>query len=156
MKRVLLTFIFTAFFTTIARCQVVTELKVPPPVIKAFQAKYASVKKVEWKVKTDKSYEAEFTVKGTDIAEKFDSTGKWLETETATPRSGIPPAVRDTIAKQFKRYKIIEVQTVQRWNEPQLVWEIHLEGAKEIVKAQFNGMGTIISRSTKPKTAEKR
>lgn len=151
----MLTFIFLAFFTTGARCQVVPEVKVPPAVMKAFQAKYATVKKVEWKVKSDKNFEAEFTVKGTDIAVKFDSTGKWLETESAASRSRIPLAVQDTISRKFKEYKVVEIQTVQRWNEQYLIWDIHLESPKEIVKVQFDEKGTIIGRSIKPKSGLK-
>jgi hypothetical protein len=156
MKRVSLTFICTVLIVANARCQGVSVRKVPPAVTKAFQNRYATVKKVEWKVKSDKSYEAEFTARGTDIAVKFDSTGKWLETESAAPRSTIPPAVQDTIRKRFKGYIVIEIQTVQRWNEQQLVWEIHLGSLKEVVKAQFSSNGTMMSRSTKLIPREKR
>lgn len=35
--------------------------------------------------------EAEFTFKRTDIAVKFDTTGNWLETESAIPRASMKP-----------------------------------------------------------------
>jgi hypothetical protein len=57
---------------------------------------------VEWKIKADKSCEAEFTLKGTGIAAKFDPTGRWLETETAISQSKLPKAVRTAAGKQFK------------------------------------------------------
>lgn len=85
---------------------------------------------------------------------KFDASGKWLETETAIPASKVPPAVHDAIAGRFPGCKIIETQDLQRWNDQRLVYEIHLENAKEIVKAQFYGDGTVITRSAKPKPAK--
>lgn len=50
---------------------------------KGLRQKFPAVKHVEWKIKSDRNYEAEFTLNGTDIAAKFDRTGKWLETESA-------------------------------------------------------------------------
>jgi hypothetical protein len=139
-----------------ALAQVIKPDQVPAAVKKGLQEKFPTAKRVEWKLKTDRNYEAEFILKGTDIALKIDSTGKWLETESAAPRSKVPPVVKDTIARRFKGYKIVEVQTVQRWNEQQVVWEIHLENANEIVKAQFDGKGAIISRSAKPRSGKEK
>lgn len=68
----------------------------------------------------------------------------------------VPSAVEDTIAKRFTGYKVVEIQTVQRWNEQRVVWEIHLEGANEIVKAQVDGDGAILSRFAKPKSGKQR
>ena len=56
--------------------------EVPGVVRQAFQARFPAVKEVEWKLKSDRNYEAEFTLKEVEIAAKFDSAGKWLETST--------------------------------------------------------------------------
>jgi hypothetical protein len=114
-------------------------------------SKFPTVKRAEWKIKSDKNYEAEFSLKGTEIAAKFDSAGKWLETESAISRSKVPKAVRKTVDRGFKGYKVIERQSVQRWNEKPLTYELHLGNAREIVKAQFAGDGSILSQSAKPK-----
>jgi hypothetical protein len=157
MRRALAIFIALVVFITVAslsqpaRAQAVTANQVPAAVKNAFQLKFPAVKVVEWKIKSDKNYEAEFTLNRTDIAAKFDSAGKWLETESAVPRSTIPAAVRDTIAKRFSGYKIVETQTVQRWDEQRVVYELHLENAKEVVKAQFDADGAILNQSAKPK-----
>jgi hypothetical protein len=140
------------FLSGTALAQVIHPDQVPATVKKGLQERFPTARRVEWKIKSDKNYEAEFSLKGTDIAVKLDSTGKWLETESAAPRSKVPTVVKDTIARRFKGYKIVEVQTVQRWNEQQVVWEIHLENANETVKAQFDGEGAIISRSAKPRS----
>jgi hypothetical protein len=156
MKNVIKILLIALLFSGAALAQTVPASHVPRAVKKSLREKFLSAKRVEWKIKSDRNYEAEFTLKGTDIAVKFDAKGKWLETESAALRSAIPPAVQDTIATRFKGYKVIEIQTLQRWNEQHVVWEIHLEGTNEIVKAQFNGNGAILSRSAKPKSGKEK
>jgi hypothetical protein len=152
MRRALAIFIVTASLSQPAWAQAVAANQIPAAVKNAFQLKFPAVRVVEWKIKSDNNYEAEFTLNRTDIAVKFDSTGKWLETESTVSRSTIPAAVRDTIAKRFNGYKVVETQTVQRWNEQRVVYELHLENAKEVVKAQFDEDGTILNQSAKPKS----
>jgi len=144
--------IFSTFLSLAAPSQVLTVEQVPAPIKQAFQARFPDVKQVEWKIKSDKNYEAEFTFKGTGIAAKFDSAGKWLETESTILPSRLPKPVRTTVDKQFKGYKVVETQNLQRWNERPLIYELHLENAKEVVKAQFSADGAILNQSAKPKT----
>ena len=77
-----------------------------------------------------------------------------METESAIPLSKVPKAVRDTIARQFKGCKVVETQTLQRWNEQDPIYELHLEKAKETVKAQFSAGGAILNQSAKPIAAK--
>jgi len=137
-----------------APAQVLTADQVPPVVRQAAQARFPAAQAVAWKLKSDKNYEAEFTLKGTEIAAKFDAAGKWLETESAIARSQVPKAVRTAAAKQFPGYKVTERQTVQRCNEEHLIYELHLESAGEIVKAQFSAGGKVLTQSAKPKPAK--
>lgn len=153
MKRGVLALLAIACFCSAMAAQVLTPAKVPAVVREAFRTKFPAVKQVAWKMKSDKNYEAEFTVNKAEVAVKFDARGKWLETETAIPRAKVPAAVRDTIAKRFPGYKVIETQDMQRWNDERLMYEIHLENAREIVKAQFYDDGAIIKQSAKPKPA---
>jgi len=144
--------IATTFLPLAAPTQVLTVDQLPAPIKQAFQARFPDVKQVEWKIKADKNYEAEFTLKGTGIAAKFDPAGKWLETESEILPSELPKPVRTTVRKQFKGYEVVETQNLQRWNEKPLIYELHLENAKEIVKAQFSADGAILNQSAKPKT----
>jgi hypothetical protein len=132
--------------------QALTPAQVPAAVARAFAAKFPGVAKVDWSIKSDKNYEAEFTAKGAEVAVKFDVTGKWLETESAIPPASVPKPVMDTVAASFKTYKVIETQNMLRWDEKALIYELHLENAKEVVKAMFSSDGKIISQSAKPKT----
>ena len=137
-----------------ASSQQVAPVRVPAVVTKAFQAKFPAVKTVEWKLKTDKNYEAEFTVKGTDYAIKFDPAGKWLESEYSIPRSAVPKPVLDVTATKFKGYKIVEIQRLDRLNDSRPVYELHVENTKEIVKIQFGADAAIQSQSSKPQPAK--
>ncbi len=101
--------------------QQVSADKVPPIVRQACEAKFPRVRRVEWKLKSDHNYEAEFKRNGVEVAAKFDSTGKWLETETTIARRKLPTDVRATISKQFGGYKIIETQTVERFDQKLLL-----------------------------------
>lgn len=134
-----------------APAQVLPPQEVPDAVKQGFRAKFPAVKQAEWKLKSDKNYEAEFSLKGTESAAKFDSAGKWLETESAIPASKVPAAVRTAADRQFRGYKVIERQSVQRWNEKHLIYELHLEKDKEIVKVQLAADGSILSQSAKRK-----
>ena len=125
--------------------------QIPQAVRQALQARFPTAGLPEWKLKSDKNYEAEFTLHKTEIAAKFNPAGKWLETETAIPGSEVPQTVQNTVTKQFKGYKTVETQSVQRWNGPHLIYELHLDNGKVIVKAQFSADGTILNQSTKPK-----
>ncbi len=129
--------------------------KVPPQVRDAFRVKFPGVNKVEWKIKEDQNYEAEFTQKKAEVAAKFDDEGKWLETETAIERSALTKEVQAAISKDFKGYKIIETQAVEFPGDKPMLFEVHLENAEEILKVQFKKTGEITSKSTKRNKAPK-
>jgi len=133
------------------KSNVLSRDQVPAAIKQAFQTKFPSAERPEWKIKSDQNYEAEFTLQGTEIAAKFDSTGKWLETESAIPPAKLPQAVRDVAGSQFHAYKVVETQSVERWNDARQIYELHFESAAQIVKAQFNADGTILNQSAKPR-----
>ena len=125
--------------------------KVPASVREGFRAKFPGVDKVEWKLKTDKNYEAEFKLKDAEVAAKFDDKGKWLETETAIEQSDLPKEVMAAISKEYKVYKIIETQKVERAGNKPILFEVHLENAQEILKLQLERDGKIASKSATAK-----
>ncbi len=129
--------------------------KVPAAVQQAVHAKVPNVKQVAWKLKAP-TYDAEFLVNRLEVTVKFDADGKWVETESAIPRSKVPATVNQAIAKQFSGYKVIETQDMQRVDDSRLQYEIHLENAKEVLKVMFYADGTIISQSANPKAKAKK
>src|ERR1039458_5755881 len=138
------TLVASVWLSESAWAQELAPEQVPPAIKQSVQARFPAAKAVAWKLKTDKNYEAEFTLKGTETAAKFDAAGKWLETEAATSRSQVPKAVRAAVAKQFAGYKVVERQKVQRYNEERLIYELHLEGAKEVLKVWLSADGAVV------------
>ena len=67
-------------FAAEARAEPLASDKVPAIVKESFKSKFPEVSKVEWKLKGDQNYEAEFKLKDVEVAAKFDAKGKWLET----------------------------------------------------------------------------
>lgn len=152
MKRVLWAVIVLIALGPVLRAAQLAADKVPPGVVQAYQAKFPGRRAVEWKLKTDGNYEAEFKLNGVDIAAKFSAAGKWLETETTIAVAELPKAVAAAIARDFKGYKIVETQRLEDVDHRVLL-EVHLENTKEILKTQFEPGGKLVSRSAKPKTA---
>ena len=143
--------IVLASIPSAAWAQQVSADKLPVIVRQTCEAKFPRVRKVEWKLKSDHNYEAEFKRNGVEVAAKFDSNGKWLETETTIARRKLPTDVRAAISKKFGEHKIIETQTVERFDQKLLLYEVHLEDAKEVLKTLFEENGTLVSQSSKPK-----
>jgi hypothetical protein len=136
-----------------AAAQVVTTGRVPPAVTQAWQRRFPGVRRVEWKIKSDRNYEAEFTRQGADIAAKFDSAGTWLETESAISRSRLPEAVRRALAARFGGHRIVETQILERRDAPHPIYEVHVENATETVKVELTADGGVVSQSAKAKPA---
>ena len=122
---------------------------IPAVVQQACKEKFPSAKKIEWKRKSDKNFEAEFMQQGVELAVKFTPEGKWVETESGIKASEVPAAVKNTIAKSFPTYKIIELQKIETLGTTELVYEIHLQKNKEVVKLQYSTAGKELSRSSK-------
>jgi hypothetical protein len=114
MRKILAFLITSAALTGGAFAQQLSADKVPASVRESCQSKFQGVRKVEWKLKSDQNYEAEFKLKGVEVAAKFDPKGKWLETETTIEQSELTKDIRATISRDYKDYKIIETQKVER------------------------------------------
>lgn len=145
--------VVAALCPAVSFAQQIAASQVPASVKGGVQAKFPGAKVTEWKLK-GKDYEAEFTLNKIDIAAKFDATGKWLETETTIALQEVPPAIRDKFASQFAGYKVVETQSLQRGDGSGLIYEIHFENSKEVVKAQFAADGKALERSAKAKAAK--
>jgi len=59
--------------------------------------------------------------------------------------------IRATISTDYKDYKIIETQKVERADDKPILFEVHLDNADEILKLQFESNGTVSSQSAKRK-----
>jgi Putative beta-lactamase-inhibitor-like, PepSY-like len=151
MNKLILVLIGIASLISTVSAQVVTVDKVPASVKQALQSRFPDLGKVEWKISRDKDFEAEFSLKSIEITVKFDPAGKWLETETQIPLVEVPKAVIDVLANKFKGHKIVETQSLRLFNDSKMIYEIHLDNNKEVIKALLYADGTVLSQSAKAK-----
>ncbi len=104
MKKSIFLLVFAAFIGFTAQAQKVTADKVPATVTSAFKAKYPNVTTPTWTMKgTD--YQANFKMSNQDMTANFDSTGKWVQTETKIASTSLPSAVQTSLKKDFADYK---------------------------------------------------
>ena len=151
MQKIIVTFLTSAALVAGVYAQQLAPVKVPASVMASFHSKFPGIAKAEWKLKTDKNYEAEFRLKGVDVAAKFGPNGEWLETETTIRRGELPRDVVSAISRDYKAYKIIETQKVEPAGNKPILYEVHLANAKEVLKIQFEVNGTVSAKSTKAK-----
>jgi hypothetical protein len=151
MKESMLALIATAFVAHAAAAQALPAPNVPGEVRGAWRSRFPGIRTVAWKLKADHNYEAEFKSRGVDIAAKFTPAATWLETETAVGATALPAVVQATIARDFQGYRQIETQRLDRAETPALLYEVHLDNAKEVVKLQLDPAGAQVSKSSKPK-----
>jgi hypothetical protein len=85
----------------------------PDVVKKEFSQKFPGAKSVRWDSENTNEWEAEFKIGGKVMSACFDSTGKWLESETEINQKDLPPAVLLTLKNEFSDYKIKEITTVE-------------------------------------------
>ena len=140
----------TLLWSSALDAQSVSADKLPTVVRAGYASRFPGTRKVEWKRKSDRSYEAEFDLHGIGIAAKFDSTGTWLETESDITAQQIPAAVNHAVGRSFKGYAIIERQRLERRSGPTL-FELHLANTTEILKTQFDSAGAVLMRQSKPR-----
>jgi hypothetical protein len=138
-------------FLLLALLQTLPAGGIPALVRQAVDRRFPGAAKIEWKRKTDGNYEAEFTWKGVGVAAKFDSTGQWVETESDLRRSALPRAVARSIAARYASYRVIETQRLVSARDTRVVYEVHLQNAKEVLKTQFDSTGSLLAQSTKPR-----
>ena len=133
-----------------AASQKIRPAHVPAPVRHALQRRFPGLRRIEWKVKSDNNYEAEFRLKGVEVAAKFDPAGSWLETESAISKADLPGAVRESVSQRFHGYRIVETQTVERPGGKPILYELHLDNRWELLKLQLDRGGKVVSKSGKP------
>jgi hypothetical protein len=150
MRNLLILFIVLGIAAAGSFAQQLSFDKVPRGVRQSFQRRFQDVTTVEWKLKSDQNFEAEFKLRGVEIAAKFDSTGKWIETESSIRKGELPEPIRKAIAKDFKSYQIIETQTIERFDDDQKTFEIHLADHKQILKVHFDRKGKLLTKSATP------
>ncbi len=129
-------------------------VKVPETVQKAFQAKFAGAKEVEWKTEEEGEYEAEFSLNNVETSASFDASGNWKETETKVNYATLPSSVLDTLSVRFRDYKV-EDKMVEKTETPEgTFWEVELKKGEQEVEVVFKDDGTVVKQEAEEEGEE--
>ena len=99
--------------------------QVPVSVLKTFKNYFPTASKVEWEKKLQQ-FEAEFEIKRVDHKALFDEKGKLIVYKKDIPFSQLPAPVKQAIRKQYKGFKVDDVQRIARSGN--LYYQVELDG----------------------------
>ncbi|MBL7104798.1 MAG: PepSY-like domain-containing protein [Bacteroidales bacterium] len=117
------------------------QISAPSAVQKAFDAKFPKAEKLKWEQEEANEWEAEFRLDGKEMTASFDSSGKWLETETEVKKKDLPSEVFKSLSIEFDGFEIDEVEFVEK---PDFTgYEIALEKEETEVEVLITKAGEI-------------
>jgi putative PepSY-like beta-lactamase-inhibitor len=99
---------------------------VPGAVKNAFAKSFPNTTVKKWD-KEDGNYEANFTKDGKSMSATFDTTGKWMETETDIRVNELPAAVINYVKSNYKGATIKEAAVLSN-TESKKMYEAEVKG----------------------------
>ena len=141
MKR-FIPFILVIFLGNALSCQ--SNDKVPDAVKKSFRSKYPNESDPDWHLDKNGNYESNFKKDGKHYKADFLPSGSWIETERSLEKDDLPKTIRQTLKKDFKDFKIVEIEEVQH-AEKGLFYDVELKKDSKKKDVEFNKSGNIIN-----------
>ena len=111
MKTLLLSLSAALLLSSAAHAQKMTAAQVPAAAKATFKAKFPTVKTNTWE-KEGSDFEAGFKMNGKTMSAVITPAGELHETETDMKAAELPAAVRATLARDYKAYKVNEAATI--------------------------------------------
>lgn len=111
MKTILLALSGALLLTNVAQAQKMTAAQVPTAAKVTFKAKFPTVQHNTWE-KEGGNFEAGFQLDEKTMSAIITPTGALRETETDMRASELPAAVRATLARDYRAYKVNEAATI--------------------------------------------
>jgi hypothetical protein len=147
MKKIMKTLIGMAFcvagISLSAKAQDIPQNQVPSVVLNALQVKFPNAKEVEWELKGDQ-YKADFEVGKRDHDVWIDKTGNIKKHKEDFPKSELPQAIGQALEKDFKTYKLDDVDKLDQ--EGKITYEVKLESESEDLKIMFTPEGKVLEK----------
>ena len=116
---------------------------VPQIVADAFHAKFPNATKAKWEKENAAEYECNFLNGNTEMAAKYDQSGKWLETETEVKATTLPAAVQQAIHQQYSDYKLKEAEIVE--TPEGKLYEVELSKGGKVTELRLTADGRVTS-----------
>lgn len=125
--------------------QTLTMDRVPKQVAHALHAKYASAQQESWEMAGKGIYQVAFFYAKKGLTARFDSTGKWLATETDITGGQIPRPINQVINKEFGGYNIQIISQVES-SDGSLTYEAVLFKGRENWDVIFSAKGEVLKK----------
>lgn len=129
----------------LANAQKLKSAEVPDAVKASFKQKFDKAKDVKWSKENEKEYEAEFEVGEKEQSATFDSSGKWLGTETEIEKSDLPAPVKSALNKEFAGFTIEEAEKGESPENPSF-YEVELKNGKIKYEVQLSNEGKVLKK----------
>ena len=126
-----------------AQAQKMAAAQVPAAVKNTFKAKFPTVKTTTWE-RENGNFEASFTQRGAAMSAVITPAGELKETETDMPVARLPAAVRATLARDFKAYKVTEAATLVS-GAGLTTYEAEVKKDGKVQDVVFRADGTVIN-----------
>jgi hypothetical protein len=127
---------------------------VPDKVASSFRAKFGAAAEIGWGKESDNEFEAEFKLNDKTMSACLDSTGKWLETESAFAGNELPAQVLNTLKSQFGPYQVVKAESLEKNGEP-LVFEVRLEKGESNLEVVLDQGGKVVQKTILEENEEK-
>lgn len=144
MKNLVLVSMLAVIFSFTACAQ---KNDVPEKAKNAFTQKFPDAKKVKWSKEDKNVWEAEFKMDGKEYSANFTTEGSWKETEYEIKKSDIPPAVKESLDKEFAGYKMEEAEISETADGK--VYEFELEKDQTNMEVAISPEGKVVKKEAK-------
>ena len=128
-------------------------ITVPAAVASAFESRFPRAADVEWGKESDTEFEAEFTLNGKSMSANFDTSGKWLETESKVTEEELPAAVRGTLKSDFGMYQVSKAERLEKPGKS-AAFEVKLVKGETTTEVVLTEDGKVVKKEAKEEESE--
>ena len=107
-----------------------------------FSSSYSNATNVKW-TKEKSGYESSFKNGNIDMSVNFDEIGNIIETETGIKLSDLPVEVRQSVAKNYSKYKISKTAKIE--TKGIITYEVEVRRGKDKMDLIYGEHGVLIS-----------
>jgi hypothetical protein len=144
MKKLTAVFLLIAFAMSMYAQKITTD-KVPPAVSASFRIKFPSSQQQTWSMEKKDVYEVVFFNGKKKQSATFESSGKWLETETEIQSGQLPKPVNQTLGKDFQGFSVEDVYELETPDKGTL-YEVTVIKGRENYDVTFSAKGEVLAK----------
>jgi hypothetical protein len=141
MKTIII--LLTGIFLSIGSAQSLKTKDVPGIVKEKFNSSFTKAVHVQW-TKEKSNFEASFKTGDKQMSVNFDEKGNIVETETGIKLSELPIVVRESVAKDYSKYKIRETAKIE--TKGITTYEVEVKRGKDKMDLIYDEHGVLKSK----------